>query len=150
MSPTTGTAAAATCSYTPPVSGGVGVTATVTSAYSGDPTYAAKTAAAFTQTATGTATPGSFSLTSSKNPVAHGVAVTFTATLTGSPTPSGTVTFLVNSQAVCTSNISASTGKAGCSWTPSAAGSYTVTAVYNGDTTYAAEAAQNSVTEVAT
>ena len=139
-----------TCTWTPPVSGNVGVKATITATYSGDPTYTAKASAAFTPTAAGTATPTGFTLTSSKNPVAHGTAVSFTATLTGSPTPTGTVPFFVNATAVCTSAINATTGKAICSWTPASAGSYTVTAAYSGDVTYAAEASPGSITEVVT
>ena len=52
---------------------------TVNASYSGDPNYAPKAAAAFSQTEDGTATP-SITLSSSANPAASGTQVTFTAT----------------------------------------------------------------------
>ena len=76
-----GNSATATCAYTPPTSGGTGLTATVTSAYSGDPTYAAKTAAAYTLKVDGNATVASFTLTTNLNPVTSGHSLTMTATV---------------------------------------------------------------------
>ncbi len=133
---TTGpTTSAATCVLTPPTSG-TGVIITVDASYSGDPTYAPKAAADFSQTEAGAATP-SMSLTSSANPAASGSQVTFTAALTGTVKP-GTVTFTDNGTPVCTAVAIPSSGKATCADTLSGAGTHTIVASYTGNTTYAA------------
>ncbi len=129
------TTSAATCVLTPPTSG-TGVIITVNASYSGDPTYAPKASAAFSQTEAGTATP-SMTLTSSANPASSGTQVTFTAALTGVVKP-GTVTFTDNGTAVCTAVAIPSSGKATCIDMLSGTGVHTIVATYTGNTTYAA------------
>ena len=61
--------------------------------------------------------------------------VTLTATVTAtSGTPTGTVAFLANGTKVGTGTLNS--GTATFNWTPTTAGSYTVTAQYQGDTTF--------------
>jgi hypothetical protein len=129
------TTSAATCVLTPPTSG-TGVIITVDASYSGDPTYAPKAAADFSQTEAGAATP-SMTLTSSANPAASGSAVTFTVALTGTVKP-GTVTFTDNGTAVCTAVAIPGSGKATCVDMLSGTGVHTIVASYTGNVTYAA------------
>ena len=129
------TTSAATCVLTPPTNG-TGVIITVDASYSGDPTYAPKASADFSQTEAGTATP-SMTLTSSANPASSGSQVTFTAALTGVVKP-GTVTFTDNGTPVCTAVAIASSGKATCVDTLSGTGVHTIVASYTGNITYAA------------
>ncbi len=76
-------------------------------------------------------------LTASAGTIAAGSSVTFTATVTpsGSGTPTGTVTFL-NGTTTLGSGTLNSSGKATYSTSSLAAGSYSVTAVYGGDTNF--------------
>ena len=129
------TTSAATCVLTPPTSG-TGVIITVNASYSGDPTYAPKAAAAFSQTEAGAATP-SITLTSSANPAASGSQVTFTAALTGTVKP-GTVTFTDNGTAVCTAVAIPNSGKTTCIEMLSGTGAHTIVASYTGNINYAA------------
>ncbi|MHB1020999.1 MAG: Ig-like domain repeat protein, partial [Acidobacteriaceae bacterium] len=98
-------------------------------------------------TATGTTTaialsPGSPSV---------GQTVTLTATVTpksGSTTPTGSVTFKVGSTSIGTVNLSA--GVATTTYAFTFGGTQTVTAVYSGDSTYAASTTSSTVTVAAT
>ena len=78
-------------------------------------------------------------LTASAATIAAGSSVTFTAqvTPTGSGTPTGTVTFLNGTTSLGTGTLNAG-GQATYSTSSLAAGSYSVTATYGGDTTFAA------------
>ena len=81
--------------------------------------------------------PSTTTLTSSVNPSTFGQSVTFTATVTGTGgTPSGTVTFTIDGTAQTPVALNAS-GIATYSTFALAGGSHTVTAAYNGDTTFA-------------
>ena len=132
--------ATATCAYSPPTSGNVGLTATITAAYSGDPTYAAKTATAYTEKVDGSAALSSFTLSSNLNPDHSGHAVTITATIAGSAgSPAGTIAFYDGATLECTAAVNAATGKAICTYIPTGAGTHTITAIYSGDVNYAAE-----------
>ena len=143
-----GGTATATCAYNPPVSGNQGLTATITSAYSGDPTYAAKAAAAYTLKVNGANALSSFTLSSNLNPDHSGHSITITATLAGSAgSPTGTVAFYDGATLICTAAVSASTGKAVCTYTPTGVGTHTITANYSGDVNYAAEAAPTPYSE---
>ncbi len=73
-----------------------------------------------------------------------GKAVTLTATVKSSSAAAGSVTFYVGGHKVCTAKVSA--GKASCSYTWHAAGTYTVTAVYSGNATHAGSKGTISVT----
>ena len=153
-----GNTATATCNYDPTLSGGVGQVATITATTSGDATYAAAAASA-TQTEDGTTALSTFTVTASPNPVGAGKSLTLSAVLTGSlATPTGTVTFYDNGQAVTCNGASSPGSKVGpaggasCVYTPSGAGTHTITAVYSGDANYLAVTPtttgyQNSYTE---
>ena len=86
---------------------------------------------------TGTAATAT-TLSASATTIAAGSSVTFTAqvTPTGSGTPTGTVTFLNGSTSLGVGTLNAS-GKATYSTSSLAAGSYSVTAAYGGDVTFA-------------
>jgi Bacterial Ig-like domain (group 3) len=81
-------------------------------------------------------TPTSAALTSSKNPSSLGESVTFTATVSsGSGTPMGTVTFMDGSTPLGSSPLNA--GEATLTTATLTGGSHAITAVYNGDSTFA-------------
>jgi hypothetical protein len=146
-----GIVSAATCVYTPPASGNVGISAKVTATYSGDGTYKSEEAAALTQTVLGNNVLSGFSLSSSLNPANPNKAVTYTATLSGAEgTPTGVVTFFDNGNLIsCTAKgtINAS-GIATCKYTPAGVGSHTITAVYSGDDNYAEQSTPSVLIEV--
>jgi hypothetical protein len=78
-------------------------------------------------------------LLSSVNPVSVGQTVTFTATVrnpAGTATPTGTVTFFVGNVAVATVRLDAS-GQARLTGVFTIPGTFTVRAVYSGDSTFA-------------
>src|SRR6202008_4129514 len=79
-------------------------------------------------------------VTSSANPSVFGQIVTFTATvsaaLPGAGSPTGTVTFKDGATALGTVSLNGS-AQAGVSTAPLAAGSHTISAVYNGDSNFA-------------
>ncbi len=80
----------------------------------------------------------SVAVASSVNPSNSGQSVTFTATVSGSSgTPTGTVTFLDGSTAIC-SSVVLSSGVATCTTASLASGSQSITASYSGDATYGA------------
>ena len=70
-------------------------------------------------------------LASSVNPSAVGQSATFTATLTGA-TPSGTVTFNADADALCTA-VPVVSGRAQCSTSGLSVGSHGIAAFYSGD-----------------
>jgi large repetitive protein len=105
----------------------------VVASYAGDTNDGASAAAAFaltvnqatTQTAVG-ATP---------NPAIYGATVTFTAKVTGTgAVPTGTVTFAANGTVIGAATALDGTGSATLTYAGLAAGSYTITAAYSGDT----------------
>jgi hypothetical protein len=87
-------------------------------------------------------------LVASANPARVGQTVMFTATVSGpagtTGTPTGTVTFFVGSKAVATVTLDA-TGNARLTRRFSVAGKFTIRAVYNGDSNFAASS--QSLTE---
>ena len=134
----------ATCTVTGATPGSY----TATANYQGDATYSA-------QSASGPAlvvaplTPASVVLTSA---LVNGT-LTFTATVnpaSGGPTPTGTVAWvLTGTTATCTPSTLGG-GVTSCSVTGAARGTYTVTATYQGDATYAALASPTLTVRVAT
>ena len=107
----------------------------ITAVYGGDLLYNSSTSAVLTQTVNLTAS--TTALTSSVNPSAPGQSVTFTATVSGSAgTATGTVTF--KDGATTIGSTSLASGQASFSTSALAAGSHSITAVYGGDTNYAA------------
>jgi hypothetical protein len=109
---------------------------TITAVYSGDPNFTTSTSAVLNQKVNqdGSTT----ALASSVNPSTTGQSVTFTATISasapGSGTPTGSVTFYVNSKSVGSVGLTA--GAATYTTTFIAAGSDTIKAVYSGDANF--------------
>jgi len=96
-------------------------------------------------------------VTASPNPVSFSGGIAFSASLAGTGTsqPSGSVTFFVGSLQICTAALAS--GDASCTYTYNPgvppiinAGTYTVTAMYTGDSTYAAATLTGTVPLVVT
>jgi hypothetical protein len=129
-----------TCIYTPSPAG----TYTIRDVYSGDVNFGGSFATLnLVAAGTASATPVAGSATS---PAVNGRPVVLTAAVSGgSGTPTGTVTFKVNSGSGlnpvgCPSSTTVAlngSGVANCSYTPTSTGSIAVVVVYNGDATYA-------------
>src|SRR5262249_29288259 len=105
--------------------------------YLGSSTYQAAGSPTVTQEVRGASLT---SLVSSANPSNLGQLVTFTATVTqvgGGPTPTGTVTFLVDNAAQTTVNLNGS-GQATYSTSSLTGGNHQVVARYNGTTSLGA------------
>ena len=75
-----------------------------------------------------------------------GTAVTLTATVTTGAT--GTVTFKDSSNNTLCTTGNLSSGSANCSWTPSSAGDFVVSAVYEGDVNYSTSTSSTSTVSV--
>jgi sugar lactone lactonase YvrE len=105
----------------------------ITASYGGDLTTAAATAGPLSQAVLCNVSSTS-TLTSSKNPSSVGDGVVFTATLvgTGSTPPTGTVQFFSNGLLIGSATLVNGVAT-DPTYTFSAAGSYTITAVYSGD-----------------
>ena len=107
----------------------------ITAAYSGDSTHAASTSAVLTQTVNASLISTTTAVTSSANPSTSGQSVTFTAT--GSPAAAtGTVQFFDGASSLGTATLSG--GTASLSTSALSVGGHSITAAYNGDSTYAA------------
>jgi len=105
---------------------------TIYAVYYGDSNYNTSTSLSHTQLIDGY-TVG-INLTSSINPTVTDQQTTFTATLTGySIAPTGTISFYNNGVLISTQSVS---GGGASVATGFVAGSYTITAVYSGDTNY--------------
>ncbi len=90
------------------------------------------------------AQPTSVKVSVSPASPAKGKAVTLTATVKSLSAATGSVAFYVGGHKVCTAKVAG--GKASCSYTWHAAGTYTVTAVYGGNATHAGSKGSISVT----
>ena len=90
-----------------------------------------------TQSVTNTATFTNFNL---------GQIDTLTATVTAGA--SGTVTFSAGGNALCITGTLDPVGMASCAWTPTVAGTYSVTAAYSGDSNYVTTTSSSSLTVV--
>ncbi|MEO0016120.1 MAG: hypothetical protein RL589_601 [Actinomycetota bacterium] len=86
-----------------------------------------------TQSVTNTATLTSFNL---------GQSDTLTATVSAGA--SGTVTFSAGGNSLCTTGSLDSAGMASCAWTPTTAGTYSVTSSYSGDSNYVTATSSSS------
>jgi polygalacturonase/sugar lactone lactonase YvrE len=75
------------------------------------------------------------SLSANPNPAAQGKPDVLTATVTGAGQPAGTVVFLSGATTLCTSTLNVS-GVATCSFTPTASGTLSISAQYQGDTNH--------------
>jgi hypothetical protein len=106
----------------------------ITASYSGDAAFIPATSALVSQTVNGL--PSTTVLTSSLNPSVAGQSVTFTATVSGTGgTPTGTVTFLNGSTSLGTGTLSG--GIATFATTTLPGGTDSITASYQGDSTFA-------------
>ncbi len=116
---------------------------TITAVYSSDSNFMASTSSALTQKVNQSST--TTALVSSVNPSIVGLPVTFTATVTatspGSGTPTGSVTFYINSKSVGT--VSLTGGAASCTTTFTLAGTDTIKVVYGGDTNFKTSTSAN-------
>jgi len=109
----------------------------ITAHYAGDIDYLASTSTTLVQVVDGL--PTTTSINVDVNPSAFGQTVTFTATVapnSGTATPTGTLTF--KSGTATLAKVPLSGGTASYSSSVLAVGTKTITAVYSGDTTYAA------------
>jgi len=108
----------------------------ITAKYPGDATFAASTSAVLAQVVTAAAT--TTSLTSSQNPSNSGQSVTFTATVSAVPpgggTPTGNAIFFNGSKRLL--GVSLSGGVASYTTTNLPAGTDSITATYNGSTSF--------------
>jgi subtilase family serine protease len=106
----------------------------ITGVYQGDTAFAGSEAS-ISQTV---GTLSQTTVQTSASQIAVNTSVTFTATVApqsgGTGTPTGTVAFMANGSPIGTGTLNS--GTATVMWTPTTAGSYTVTGVYQGDTTF--------------
>jgi Bacterial Ig-like domain (group 3) len=108
----------------------------ITAAYSGDSSYAASTSSVLTQTVNASSISTTTALASSPNPSTYGQSVGFTAFVSSSSgTPTGTVIFRDGATTLGSSALDAG-GFATLSVSSLSAGTHTVTAQYNGDSTF--------------
>jgi hypothetical protein len=110
----------------------------ITAVYSGDGTFVASTSDPWDESILQDST---VSLTPSNSTVASGQTVTFTAVVSSSftgATPTGTVTFYDGDTILATVTLTQSTNGAQATFSIStlSAGTHSITAVYNGDTTF--------------
>ncbi len=116
---------------------------TINASYSGDSNYAASSGTTQTIVVTLAPTTTTFtsSISSATGSVAPSTSVTLTATVlatvTGA-TPTGTVNFVSNGTTLASAAVNTSTGVATITTTTLPTGSYSITAVYGGDTGFAA------------
>jgi hypothetical protein len=81
----------------------------------------------------------SVALSANPNPAAQGKPDVLTATVSGAGQPGGTVVFLSGSTTLCTSAVNS--GVATCSFTPTASGTLSIAAQYQGDANHLASSA---------
>lgn len=129
---------------------------TITAAYNGDDTFGFSTANPLTQSVTAATAVATITvLASSVNPSNPGQSVVFTAAvtpITGEGMPTGTVTFSIDGQAQTPITLTVVDGQDEASLPPIsdlAIGDHTITAVYNGDDTFAMSTATPLIQSVA-
>jgi YVTN family beta-propeller protein len=150
------TVSQATCPYDPTPATASGVTSRITSVFSGDATYTAKTAVSYTQREQGSNTLNTFTLAATPSTTTPGHLVKLTAGLSGpSGTPTGTVVFFDEGQPVTCSGSTApgaklATGTATCHELMTVAGTHQITASYEGDVNYASASSPGSTEVVVT
>ena len=110
----------------------------ITAAYQGNSTFAASTSGTASVTVTAPAlTPTTTTLSTSATSITTGQSVTFTATITASSTPSGTVTFYDGMTALGTGTLNGS-GVTTYQTSGLSIGPHSITAAYQGNSTFAA------------
>ena len=110
----------------------------ISATYSGDSAYSGSTSSTLVQTVTASPPVATISLGSSPNPSVYGGQVLLSAVVSpvsGTITPTGTVTFRDGSTNLGSSTLNAA-GVATLPTAALAAGTHTITAQYNGDSTY--------------
>eukprot|EP01037_Dinobryon_pediforme_P014964 gene14964-15103_t len=141
-----------TCQISTPIAG----TYTVSATYLGDGNFAALATTTPIPVVVSPATPTIAVTTTPATPV-FGDAITFTATVSGivgATAPAGTLTWNVTGAATTCTKVGPTAGSSSnqtlytCSLTAIPAGSYNVTATYNGDSNYTALAATPTTTVV--
>jgi hypothetical protein len=112
----------------------VGVHNAITATYSGDANFASSTSSTYTQTVN--KANATISVTSAPNPSVFGQMVTFTATVNaaGAVTPTGAITFTIDSNVA--SVVSLSSGVATFSTSALITGTHPVTATYGGSANF--------------
>jgi hypothetical protein len=122
----------------------------ISAMYAGSAVYSASTSSSLNQIVnSGTGTATTTSLATSANPASAGQPVAFTATVSGAGgTPTGSVTFL-SGTTVLGATLLSGAGQASLQVGALAAGLYSITAAYGGDTTYAGSSS-TALTETAT
>jgi hypothetical protein len=115
---------------------------TLTAMYGGDPSYAGSTSAALTQTVSDPGTTATKTVvTSSANPAKGGQPVTLTATVSGAGgSPTGTVTFKDGATVLAVRPLAG--GRSTLTIRTLSAGTHSITAVYSGNSTFAASTSQ--------
>ena len=122
-------AGAYSCSWTPAAA----ATYSVTAVYAGDTNYNTATSPAVTVTVAKVTTTAT--IVASATLVSAGSAVTLSGTVPTGAT--GSVNFMDSNGNILCTDSSITSGAYSCSWTPAAAATYFVTAVYTGDSNYA-------------
>ncbi|MGA7340986.1 MAG: Ig-like domain repeat protein [Terracidiphilus sp.] len=117
-------------------------THTLSAAFTSSNGYASSSTAA--QNFTVAKAPSSVALTVGSNPAVQGKTDLLTATVTGAGEPTGSVVFTSGATTLCTSTLSAS-GVATCSFVPSASGTFTIAAQYQGDANHFGSSASLSL-----
>jgi hypothetical protein len=122
----------------------------ISAMYAGSAVYSASTSSSLNQiVSSGPGTATTTGLATSANPASAGQPVVFTATVSGAGgTPTGTVTFLSGTTVLGTALLNGA-GQASFQAGALAAGLYSITAVYSGDTTYAGSSS-TALSETAT
>jgi hypothetical protein len=133
----------ATCTVSPAAPG----TYSATADYGGDSNYATSSGSDNTGKVN---TYSSSTAVTDSGPVAAGGHLTFTATVGGSgPTATGTVTWaLTGTGSTCAKSSLAGSGKATCTISVSAPGTYGATASYGGDSNYATSSGSDATAQV--
>ena len=125
---------------------------TVNATYSGDTNYAGSTGTAVTVNVALAPTTTTFtSSISSATPVPPGTSVTLTATVTSAVTsasPSGTVNFVSNGTTIASAPVNSSTGVATVTLTTLPTGTYSITAIYSGDSGFATSSSATLVVSI--
>ena len=110
----------------------------ITAVYGGDTTYAGSASSILTQTVNGIVIATATSLVSSPNPSTFGQSVVLVASVSpssGTGTPTGSVTFADGATVLGSSTLDAN-GRAAISTSSLSVGTHSITASYNGDSTY--------------
>jgi sugar lactone lactonase YvrE len=142
---TTSTLSSGVATYSVPTTGFPAGTFTITATYNGTSSY--KTSSGNTNITLSNSVATTTTLTATPNPDVIGTSVTFKATVTaGSGTPTGTVSFYVGSSLLTTVTLSSGTASYTVPTTGLPAGTYPISATYNGATGFNKSSGNSSIT----